>query len=326
MIKIKCLFICIAVLILSLTACTGDVKDIDQIPPSGDESNAPTQGVADSSSENTSPKVSESSDDTLLLHQVLRDIVPSLNNVTNIAVKVPGYALDHFSDMNTTLSIYAPASEVQAREIVNYLELLDSTDFTEVEGYNDESFPFTTSTMLIENKSGSCTFHVIASESDVDNSILYIAVIPNQRPADILAGEEILPIRYFEGQPGTFPIRALNDALTDILLDTSDLQNVAVVRILDSDKPEYTLNKGDTAVWRYMFDATIRNNGPVENTEAQGYDVKIIMGDTTYFLNKTSGFFSKEYDGEIKLGKLNEDTLKWFLDRYNVYLDGKGAP
>lgn len=315
---IKYLFICIVVLILSLSACTGDNTDIDQIPPSADESNAPTQGVADSSSENTSPEVSESSDDTLLLHQKLIDIVPSLNNVTNVAVKVPGFALDHFSDMNTTLSIYAQADEVQARKIVNYLELLDSTDFTEVDGYNHESFPFTTSSMLIENKSGSCTFYVIASEDD--NSKLYIAVIPNQRPVDILAGEEILPIRYFEGRPDTFPIRDLNNALTDVLLDTNDLQNVAVVRILNNDELEYTLNKSVTAVWRYMFDASIQINGPVEKPEEQSYDVKIVIGDTTYFLNRISGFFSKENDGEIILSKLDEDTLKWFLVRYNGYI------
>lgn len=315
----KRLFICIVVLYFLLCiccACNGEFKETVQIQiqPIAIESNIPTHGVTDSSSKDTSPEESENDNDMLLHNQKLTDILPSLYYAISVGVKVPGLIPEYIDDVNTTPNIYAQANEVQARKIVDYLELLDSTEFNEVKEYKHENYLFTTSPILIKNTSDLCMFSLITSEND--NSLLYIAVIPNQRLVDILAGEDILPLRYFEGRPGTFPIRDFNNALSDVLLDTNDLQNVAVVQTLNSDKPEYILNKSITAIWRHMIDTAIRINDPEENPREQSYDIKIIIGDTSYFLNTISGCFSWENGGETIRNKLDEDTLKWFLSKY----------
>jgi hypothetical protein len=312
----KRLFIGIFALSLALCACcacAGGFDDANQTLPSVNEDNTTTQAVTDSSSSDISPEEATISDDgTMPLHQKLIEIVPNLNNVTTVAVKVPGLIPDLINDENA-YGIYAQANEVQVRQIVDYLGLLAAVEFVEIDGYEHESYLITTSPILIENIYGSCAFSIMASEDD--NSPLYVVVIPNQGTADNSEIEGILSLRYFEGHAGSLPIRDLNNALEDVLLDIDVTQNVAVVQALDSDKQEYTLNKSITAVWRYITDATIRISGPVENPEEQSYDIKLVVGDTIYRLNTVSGNFSKENDGEIILGKLDEDILKWFLPR-----------
>ena len=118
-----------------------------------------------------------------------------------------------------------------------------------------------------------------------------------------------MTFRFFKGQSGEFPIRDFNDALKDILLDTNDLQNVAVVQKLDGDEPEYTLNKGFTANLRYALEEAIQLYSTVESSEEQSFDIKFVIGDTTYLLSTTSGIFCKDKDGVIVFSKFEEDKL-----------------
>jgi len=310
---IKYLYICcLVVLIFSLSACTGDSQNIDQTKSSSGELNSPTQGVTDKTGESTSPETTGSGDYTIHQNIKLSDLVPCLASLTNVGVKVPGFIPNYLSD-GDTLSIYAPASEVQAQEIISFLELLDETEFTEVERYDRDRYRLITNTIRIENTADSCAFSLIASEDE--NGYLYLLLVPIQRPADILAGEDILPFRHFEGRLGTFPIRAFRDALIEVLLDTNDIQNIAVVQVHDSDDPELLLNKSLATTLRYIFDATIRINEPVENSEEHYYNVEIIIGDTTYCLNSTSGDFSRVNNGESVCSKLDDPSLQWIQMR-----------
>ena len=86
------------------------------------------------------------------------------------------------------------------------------TEFFEVEKYNDDGWLSKSSAVLIEYKNTLCFFTFVASV--VDNSIFYVAIIPT----DELLGssDNNMPIRVFEGQSGSFPIREYNDLLMRI--------------------------------------------------------------------------------------------------------------
>ncbi|MBR3018776.1 MAG: hypothetical protein IKH57_17120 [Clostridia bacterium] len=248
----------------------------------------------------------------------ISDIIPSLKDPTEIAVKAPGSPLSFFIDEDAPPAFFAPSDAAQMQKVIDCLEPLATSDYTEVEGYGREGTPFTTSAILVRNESGACEFSVAAYEED--SGKVYITVIPLQTAGDIAAGEDVLPIRYYEGTSETFHIRELNDALSEILSDTGDAQNVATVQVLDSDKPETVMNKMVSAVWRYVFEASIKNNGEIEKTEALRCDVRITIGEKTYLLNKTSGVFTMESEGETVVSMLNEETLTWFLQTYGFFL------
>ena len=248
----------------------------------------------------------------------IRDIVPSLKDPTEIAVKAPGSPLSFFIDEDAPAAFFAPADAAQRQMVIDCLAPLAAAQFTEVEGYGGEGTSFTTSPILIRNGSDECEFSVATQEED--GGKVYITVIPLQTPADVMAGEEVLPIRCYEGASEAFHIRELNDALTEILSDTSDVQNVAAVQVLDSDKPETIVNKMVTAVWRYVLDASSKNNGEIEEPEGQNYDARITIGEKTYLLNVTSGVFTAESGEDTITSLMNEQTLSWFLQTYGFYL------
>jgi len=204
------------------------------------------------------------------------------------------------------------------QKVISCLDPLFTAEYAEVEGYGREGTPFTTSPILIRNGSDVCEFSVATYEED--GGTVYLTVIPLQTAGDVMAGEDVLPIRYYEGASETFQIRDLNDVLSEILSDTTDAQNIAAVQVLGSDKPETVMNKMVTAVWRYVFEASIKNNGEIENAEDLNSDVLITIGKKTYLLNKTSGIFTMESEGETVVSMLNKETLAWFLQTYGVFL------
>ncbi|MBR3586276.1 MAG: hypothetical protein IKO00_09660 [Oscillospiraceae bacterium] len=248
----------------------------------------------------------------------ITDLIPSLKDPTEIAVKAPGSPMSFFIDEDAPSAFFAPSDAAQMQRVIDCLAPLAATEYTEVEGVGGEGTPFTTSPILIRNGSDVCEFSVATQEEN--GGKVYITVIPLQTAGDIAAGEEVLPIRYYEGASETFHISELNDALSEILSDTSDAQNVATVQVLDGDKPETVMNKMVTAVWRYVFEASIKNNGEIEKAEDLSCDVRITIGEKTYLLNKTSGIFTMESKGEPVVSMLNEETLAWFLQTYGFFL------
>lgn len=248
----------------------------------------------------------------------ISDIIPSLKDPTEIAVKVPGSPLSFFIDEDAPSAFFAPADALQMQKVISCLDPLFTAEYAEVEGYGREGTPFTTSPILIRNGSDVCEFSVATYEED--GGTVYLTVIPLQTAGDVMAGEDVLPIRYYEGASETFQIRDLNDVLSEILSDTTDAQNIAAVQVLGSDKPETVMNKMVTAVWRYVFEASIKNNGEIEKPEDLRRDVMITIGEKTYLLNKTSGVFTMESEGETVVSMLNEETLAWFLQTYGNFL------
>jgi len=300
------------------TACTNDVSGVvDQVPSNAITTpyTVPTRENNDSSSEkSTAPETAGITESNYPEDKRLKEIIPSLSNPKSIHVQVIGaYLPDRLSEGEESLVIYAPTSESQFTDILDYIELIDSVVFIEVEADDVEQGLFSTSTILVKSEDDACAFAVSASADD--SGIFYIVVSPIQNLTEILSGEEILSNRFFKGQFGTFPIREFNDILTGVLLDTSDLQNVAVVKRAGSDEPDSVLNKSVTAILRRIVDAELRINGPIENTEEHNYDVKYIVGNITYSLSTTTGYFAVESGGETINGKLDEETLRWFLGR-----------
>lgn len=298
--------ICLTVLILLLSACSSNLVNNEEVPTFDDESTATAQGTANTSEDYTTPEPSASGDTSQVIYS-LTEIIPYLDDATNISVKTVPL-------LSIVFNAFAPADKVQSREIVDFLMLLETTKFIE-EAYQGDELLFNSPSVIVENPFGSCWF-AISGDVD-DNSIFYIILYPDQTREDILAGEEQLPFRFFKGQSGEFPIRDFGNALNDVLLDTNDLQNVAVVQELDDDAPEYTLNKGFTANLRYALEDAIELYSTVESSEEQSFDIKIVIGDTTYLLNSTSGIFNKEKDGVIVFSKFEEDKLLRLLEFLN---------
>ena len=296
--------ICLVVLIFLLSACNSNLGNIEKVPTFDDKSTAPAQGTANTGEDNTTPEPS-ASDGAPQVKYSLTEIIPYLDDVTNISVRA-------FPKL-PVFDAFAPTDKAQAREIADFLMLLETTEFKEEAYQSDELF--SSPSVIIENAFGSCRF-AISGDVD-DNSIFYIILYPDQTSEDILAGEKQLPLRFFKGQSREFPIRDFVAALEDVLFDTNDLQNVAVVQKLDSDEPEYTLNKGQTATLRYALEDAIQLYSTVESSEEQSFDIKIVIGDTTYLLNSTSGIFYKDKDGVIIYSRFEEDKLPRLLEYLN---------
>jgi hypothetical protein len=299
------------VMLFTLYACDSASKE--QTTPATTESDAP---VSTPTLTPTPTPGSEDIGDDGLSRQNLNDIIPSLTAATNVSVKAPGSVPSSISEDSSAPGIYVQASDNQAERVLNILEPLSSASFTVVEDTISDTNLLSTNIIRVENASESSMFALSAPEDG--SGPLYIVVFPNQTPDDILSGEEILPPQLYKAHPGVFPIRDLNDTLQGIILDTGDTPNVAVVRNLDSNDAEYSLNKWITALWRHTIDATLRINGATEDPDERGYNREIIIDGATYFFNTITGYFSKEIDGVITLGKLDDDILTWLLGSSNL--------
>jgi hypothetical protein len=162
---------------------------------------------------------SENAENAQSANTSLKDLLPDLGSLTNVSVYTPGGMALSGTGAEEGLpgGIYARADESQARIIVEFLIAQEDTEFVEVEAYNDDGALSMSSAILIANEHGSCVFSITASVDD--NSIFYIVLLPIQKVSDILAGDEFLPVRLFEGQSGAFPIRDFRATLEDVLFE-----------------------------------------------------------------------------------------------------------
>ena len=111
------------------------------------------------------------------------------------------------------------------------------------------------------------------------------------------------PLLY-QGYCESLSLIDLVQAQFDVKIDTTDLQNVAVIHNRDSDNPDYTLYKGSSVELRHILDGTILINGMYTNMEEQDYNVEIVIGSSIYKLDSSSGYFSRERNGETVVSKL----------------------
>ncbi len=253
------LFICLSVLLLLLTACSSNTDGTEQDPTFDGQAAVSATDDANTGEETATPPPSES-DSTPQIIYSLTDLIPQIDEMTTISVRT-------FPEV-FAFNAFAPADNAQAKEIMDFLMLLETTEFKE-EGYADGLYG--RASILIENAAGSCQFEIIG---DVDDySIFKIVLYPDQTAEDILAGEEQQPVRFFKGQSGEFPIRDFNDALNDVLFDNTDLDNVAVVQKLDSDEPACTFFKGHTATVKQALEDAIELYSTFESPEEQNFDI-----------------------------------------------------
>ena len=239
----------------------GGVKN-NPIKPSDSKGSIASQASGDdnTNSEATVDNNNPSGDTEQLEYFSLFDILPELRDLDRISVR----------PVTAIVGVFAPADEKQAHKILELIKLLNNTAFVEVEQFLDDGYLVSSSALFIENAFSSSAFSIAASVED--NSIVHINLIQGRTFEEIQAGVERPDFKYFKAVSGVFPIRFFNDLLWEVLLDTEDLQNVAIVKKLDSDKPEFNLNKGDTAILRGIFDDTIQQYEEEVNIKEQELD------------------------------------------------------
>jgi len=308
--RILVLVIVVVLVFTSITGCSTFVNATLDVTQSGDESNT---------EENLEPDIKDIIEGPQSEGMKLMELLPALVNHTHISVYTPGGMELGATGVEEGLpgGIYAPTNESQAQKIVGFLADHEDTEFVEVKTYSGDKYFLMSSPVLIANEQGSYVFYITASVDD--NSIFYVVLLPIQKTPDLIAGEKFLPVRFFRGQSGDFPIRAYRDALNDVLFDTNDMPNIAVIEMLNSDEPEHILNKWRTAQFRHTLDNVLRLNGTVQSDEGLGFDVKVTIGDTIYYLDSVSGFFSMENSRVSMLSRLDDDSLTKVMMRISQY-------
>ena len=58
---------------------------------------------------------------------------------------------------------------------------------------------------------------------------------------------------------------------------------------------------------RHILDGTILTNGTYTNTEEQDYNIEIVIGSTIYMIDSSSGYFSRERNGDTVISKLESN-------------------
>ncbi len=248
----------------------------------------------------------------------ITDIITSLDDSADLSVRVPcGIPPRGFADREKFLGMFANADKEQTATVINYLKLLTS-DFKELDedSADFDSYMMSTGSVRLANDTDTCLFSIAFSQNHPEK--IYIILTPYLSPIEALSYEEIPNPRCFEGDIGSFNFMDCNMAVRAILNDTSDMENVAVITHLES-KNEKTANKMVTAGLKYVFDASYKNNGSIEASDDQEYDVEITIGSTVYYFNNESGMFSRDDGEEIIVSQLNDDALKW-IERYSYFL------
>ena len=250
------------------------------------------------------------------------DIIPELEQWTKVAVDIRFSASKFDEGVGLFGAVYAPADNTMSQQIVDLLMTLITTSWVEVEdvklvgGYGVDNHIVTSASssdrLLIENEFGRSVFNLSIVPDSQDS--YYLMCIPVTELADYVTADnpnpdELPPVRYYEGQAASFSIIDLVQIQHYVMIDTADLPNVAIVFNSDSEEPERVLMKVYSTELRCILDGTIRVDGEFEIIEEPDYNIKIVFGDTEYLLDTTSGYFTREKDGEIVSSKLEDEWL-----------------
>jgi len=255
-------------------------------------------------------------------HYSFTELVPSLSDWTSILVDA-GSTLQ-FAGLGLLGKAFAQADETQAQRLVDSLMVLYAAEFMEVDGnalfgggvgIDDGNVTGATSalTLIVEGASGRCVFDICAVPNSTDDHFYLrprpIAAIEAMAAMENPTADDIPIVHIYEFFSDSFSLIDLVRAQVDVLLDSTDMRNVAIVSRLDSEGTEHIVNKGLTARLRQIMDGVICDRGAYDGNEAHSFDTKIVVGDTTYMLDSSSGYFSRELCGETMVSLLDESWL-----------------
>ena len=289
--SITMLTIVFLVLMCILSACEFSAEQSEQpFSPSGQE-----YDVKDKP-DNTAGIENESVTD----YSSIADIVPCLDSAKNLYV-FAGHTSYEFGG-----SAYAKADEEQKKRIIYLLKTLDMTDFVVcgIEGKSGATIE-----LLVEGVNDTCKVRIVNS-----GDALYIVLLPTEM-VSIANG---IQLTAYEGPIGSFSFVELSNICSDILSDTDDLDNAGMVRVMGDSVTEHVLNKGNSAIVQNILDGTIANADIYGGSEELVFDVLFIIGDVTYMIDTTSGYFSRECGGDAVFSKMEDRWLREVLGRLGL--------
>ena len=156
-----------------------------------------------------------------------------------------------------------------------------------------------------------------------------------------------LPLAEIQGPKGTFQFSRLDQLRTEIVTNTEDPLYSGAVSIPGTGY-EAELDKGACGYALYFFDTALESAGesPLGESETPGgtespgraetiegaktpgesepsgeaasFDVRIQIGETVYQLESATGYFSREKDGQILYGTLDEQGLFMILHETHI--------
>lgn len=137
-----------------------------------------------------------------------------------------------------------------------------------------------------------------------------------------------LPLAEIQGPKGTFQFSRLDQLRTEIVTNTEDPLYSGAVSIPGTGY-EAELDKGACGYALYFFDTALESAGESllgeaetpGGTESPGeptFDVRIQIGETVYQLESGTGYFSREKDGQILYGTLDEHSLFMILHETHI--------